>query len=165
MKIKFLFFLLAFYPTIAHSIALTAYYDKNGQIHLVSSKANTNRQPTFVDDGQPVSSSSQIHCLAIPGDPETYWNGQACVPIPIVESCKKQGGAWVEVQLRVPQTGVEQCSFVNMCACPNNLTWDARNCRSDVPLNKQVERQVNLGPKVKMTTAFFDHIGEYINCH
>ncbi|MBO6087512.1 hypothetical protein J6P92_04095 [bacterium] len=134
-------FLLMFWPISAMALCLEFYFDKDGQSQ--SLKCGSNRP--------------EIKCSG-----ETYWDGTSCQKVEIIEICKKQGGTWKQVQLRVAQLAdafesgalARKRAIINMCACPEQKVWDGQKCRSDIPTAKQCTG--GFGDKsVRMTEEFF----------
>ena len=134
MKVLILF--LTFFPLYANAVCLDFYYDKNGQSHSVR-----------CNSGLP-----QVQCRK-----PLYWDGYACSEVEIIKSCENQGGNWKEVQLRtgnMRDKNAYKQMFVNMCVCPNNLVWDGKICRNDVPKSDQCTNFLGDG-SIRMTKEFF----------
>ena len=138
---KKLLFLLLLAPVSAGALCLEFYFDKDGQ-------------------SQSVRCGSKIPELKC-GD-HSYWNGQACEKIKIIEICEAQGGKWKQAQLRVAQMPdafksgalAQKRTIIHMCACPDKKVWDGRKCRSDIPQFKQCTTYMGDG-SVRMTEEFF----------
>lgn len=138
---KKLIFLLMLIPFSAMALCLDFYLDKNGQLQSV--KCGSQRPELKCKNG-------------------TYWDGKICRKVEIIKICKRQGGVWKQVQLRVarmsdafePGALARNRSIINMCVCPHSRVWDGKECRSDVPLAKQCTPAFG-NTSVRMTEEFF----------
>lgn len=68
---------------------------------------------------------------------DSYWDGQACRKVEVIQSCKAQGGEWIGIQIMdnsYPRELLRQAksvcasSFCNICLCPGGKTWDGQQC-------------------------------------
>jgi len=138
---KKLILLFVCIPVSVMAMCLDFYFDKDGQLHDVKCGSDI----------------PELSCKNA-----TYWNGESCQKVKIIQSCEKQGGQWKQVQLKVahisdaltPGTLARKRSFVNLCACPNNKVWDGKKCRTDIPLSKQCIPFSGDG-SIRMTEQFF----------
>ena len=141
---KKILFLLLLMPVSAGALCLDFYFDKDGQ-------------------SQSVRCGSKIPELKCKNsDPHSYWNGQSCEKVKIIEICEAQGGQWEQAQLRVAQMSdafesgalARKRTIIHMCACPDKKVWDGRKCRSDIPKFEQCTTYMGDG-SVRMTEDFF----------
>lgn len=141
---KKLLFLLMLVPFSASALCLDFYFDKDGQA-----------QSTRCGSDMP-----ELRCKR--SDPASYWNGQACEKVEIIEICRSQGGEWKQTQLRVAEMPdafksgalARKKAIIHMCACPDEKVWDGQKCRSDIPRSKQCTTFAGNG-SIRMTEDFF----------
>lgn len=140
---KYLFLLLLM-PVSARALCLDFYFDKDGQIN--SARCG--------------SDLPELKCRF--PEARSYWNGQTCEKVKIIEICESQGGEWKQVQLRVAQMQdafesgalARKKTIIHMCVCSDGKVWDGQNCRSDIPRSEQCTSFLGDGT-VRMTEDFF----------
>lgn len=140
MKNIFVWILLAI-PVGVNAMCLEFFFSEDGQTHGVP-----------CNSGLP-----EVSCPT-----EYYWNGSSCQPVPVIRSCKEQGGTWEQVQLRGiplsdalnPERSLQRRSLLHICICPNKTVWDGQNCRSDIPPSQQCSTFFGDG-SIRVTHDFF----------
>ena len=101
-------------PVSAMAMCVNFYWDKDGQVHSVICGSNM----------------PELSC-----DDATYWDGETCKAVEIIQTCEEQAGEWDQVEIISPESN--QNSIFNTCICPDKKVWDGKTCRSDIPRSKQ----------------------------
>ena len=110
-------------PMYAEAVCLQGGLDRNGQRQLHPCSAHL---------------SPEIACNE-KGD--SYWDGQSCRKVEIIQACKAQGGEWIGIQIldkAYPINLLKQtkslCAsgFCNICLCSGQKVWNGRQCLANV---------------------------------
>lgn len=139
MKKWFLIFWL--FPVCAQAFCLQTYNDKNGQSHGVRCS------------GKPLP---EVECSQ-KGD--FYWDGETCREIPVIKSCKAQGGDWVAIQIRHDMSlddvlgnpeDTLSSGFKNVCLCPEHEYWNGAQCTAASQIAAEKRCRLNVWCEKKM---------------